>query len=342
MTEQPRKLTNTVRFVVVAPDGRRSAEWRVWTGEKKRVTDELYLAPRKRAGEFKYSLHSSNYSQLGYVERARDRLRPGDKHAIDRWQLSDAEVLPNLRVALCLWFPESELREVDCSSLSADVIEVPAAPVGRARAVMILVGTAEASLDGLDLVAVLDRASRGKVAIIHLPVDLDPSLVPALHAREAHRIPLQIPGIEAQEPFTWELVPGRDGTRLVVEFAPGERPPGLPPIPPFRGAVLPWNEIPEYFWTRFPAQYRAFNLACGLLIYGPDDTSRLYVDQRARCDHRHLGQECQDLCDAVDRGHVDAIWKPLPSRELHRIISTRAVLLEAGIDPDNPQLPPML
>ncbi|WP_228801766.1 hypothetical protein [Nocardia puris] len=339
MTEQQCAPINTVRFVVVAPDGRRSAEWRVWTGSGKKVTDELYLTPRQRAGEFKYSLHSSNYAQLGYIQRARDALRPGDRHAIDRWETPQTPFLGAWRAALCLWFPESELREVPESSLSSTVVEIPAAPQGYATAVVVAIGTTAAKLDNLELVGVLDQASGGKIALIHLPVPLDPLLVPALHAREANRIPLQIPGFTPTEPFTWEVVPGKDGARLVVEFSPPERAATLPPLPPFRGTVLPWADVPTGFWNLIPPEYREFNLACGILVYGPDNTSRLYVDQHARCDHTTLGAECQRVCDEVDRNRIDRIWKPLPTGELHRIISTRAVLEAAGIDPDNPQLP---
>ncbi|BDT86444.1 hypothetical protein [Nocardia cyriacigeorgica] len=333
-------MINTLRFVIVAPDGRRSAEWRAWTGSGNRVTNELYLAPRRRAGEFKFSLHSNNYAQFGYVDRARDALRPGDRHAIDRWELQPSPILEGWRAALCLWFPESELREVSGTSLSASAIKVPSAPPGQATAVMAMIGTDAASTDGLELVGVLDQESGGKVALVHLPIHVDPLLVPALHAREAGRIPLQIPGFARTEPFTWELVPGADGSRLVVEFAPPERTETLPPLPPFRGTVLPWTEVPAAFWEVIPAQFRDFNLACGILIYGPNNGSRLYVDQHARCDHSTLGIECQRLCDDVDIGQIDQIWKPLPTGELHRIISSRRYLEEAGIDPDNPWLPP--
>lgn len=330
MSEQPPSHTVTARFVVVAPDGRRSAEWRVWTGRGIKATDELYLAPRARAGELKYSLHSDNYSQLGYLDRARDRLRPGDRHAIDRWETPTSEIAPYWIAALCIWFPESELRQLDSSSLSADVVEVPSADPGLARAVMVLVGTVEASLEGLDLIAVLDRGSGGKVALVHLPIAIDSKLVPALHARDASRIPLQIPGMESREPFTWEHVPGVDGSRLVIEFAPAKRD-DLPELPPFRGTVLPWAEVPQ--------QFRDLTIVCGLLVYGRGNSSRLYVDQRSRCDHHHLGRDAQDKCDELDRGYVDRIWGRLPTGESYRIISTGRVLEDAGIDPDNPQLP---
>ncbi|SFN47645.1 hypothetical protein FEK33_17240 [Nocardia asteroides NBRC 15531] len=329
---------NTVRFVVVAPDGRRSAEWRVWTGSGKKVTDELYMTPRARAGEFKFSLHSSNYAQLGHIEKARAAMRPGDQYATDRWEIPQVPIVGNWRAALCLWFPESELRQTPDGSLSSSVVKIPAAPPGQATAVIAAFGTATDSLDGLTVAGVLDQASGGKIALIHLPINIPPLLVPALHAREASRIPLQIPGFAPTEPFAWELVPGKDGGRLVVEFAPPERGAALPPLPPLIGTVLPWTEVPVSFLDLLPEPYREFSLACAILVYGPNGTSRLYVDQHARCDHTSLGAECQQLCDDVDRGHVDQIWQPLPTGELHRIISTRRVLEEAGIDPDNPVL----
>ncbi len=311
MTEKARALINTVRFVVGAPDGRRSAEWRVWTGSGKKVTDELYLAPRQRAGEFKFSLHSNNYAQLGYIERAREALRPGDRHTIDRWELPQTTIIAHWRAALCIWFPESELRVVTGDSLSSSVIEIPAAPPGQATAVMAMIGTDAASAKALELVGVLDQASGGKIALVHLPIRIDPLLVPALQAREASQIPLQIPGFEPTEPFTWELIPGKEGHRLVVEFAPPQRGSTLPSLPPFRGAVLPWAEVPTGFWNLIPMPYRNFNLACGILVYGPDNTSRLYVDQHARCDRSTLGA-------AARIGDIDLVRRQANLEGCHR------------------------
>ncbi|MFI6048401.1 hypothetical protein ACIA8C_42790 [Nocardia sp. NPDC051321] len=243
------------------------------------------------------------------------------------------EILPNWRVALCLQFPESELRALESQSIAADTIELPSVRAGFAVNVMVIVGTADASLDGLQLVAVLDQEAGRKVALVHLALPFDPAIVAALHAQDSARIPLIIAGVAPTEPFDWAVVPGTDGSRLVIEYAKPDRDPdALPALPPFRGTVLAWNTGPQHL--------RHLELACGILVYKPADNSRLYVDQRSRCDHRRLGRNAQELCDAADLGQFDNRWSNLPSSEPYTILSTQRVLDEAGVDPNNPQLPP--
>lgn len=336
MSDAAGRPSVVARFAITAPDGRRSAEWRVWTGKNRKVTDELYLAPRHRAAEFKYSLHSGRrsplgrYSQLAYLKPVRDRLRPGDKGAIDKWKPIEQEILPNWRVALCLQFQESELRALNDRPLTVSTIKVPSAAPGCAVNVLVLIGTAAASLDGLDTIAVLDQESGGKVAVVHLALPFDPAMTAALRARAASRIPLIIPGFDPAEPFDWVVVPGKNGSRLVIEYAVSPREGGaLPPLSPFRGTVLPWNEV--------PVEFRDMELVCGLLVYGPGSTSRLYVDQRARCDHSSLGLNAHHLCQIADSGRFDAGWGRLTTGESYTLLSTRRVLEEAGIDPDRPR-----
>jgi hypothetical protein len=54
----------TLRFAVTAEDGRRSADWRVWTA---RNSDDIYVAARQVVGDFKVSLHQSGSWQHGFI-----------------------------------------------------------------------------------------------------------------------------------------------------------------------------------------------------------------------------------------------------------------------------------
>src|SRR3954462_2983609 len=96
------------RFVVSSEDGRRSCDWRIWTGSRK-PSDDVYLAPGKLGGELKVSLHRDGWCQHGLDASIRSRLRSGDKHALHRWQIAD-ELAPGWRPGYRIRFPESELE----------------------------------------------------------------------------------------------------------------------------------------------------------------------------------------------------------------------------------------
>jgi len=74
------------RFVVWAGDGRRSAQWRVWTGSRNNApSDEVYIAPRSLGSEVKVSLHSDGTCLYRLTKEANPRARLGDRHALHRW-----------------------------------------------------------------------------------------------------------------------------------------------------------------------------------------------------------------------------------------------------------------
>lgn len=318
--------TSVTRFVVRAQDGRRSAEWRVWTGKGNRVTDELYLAPRHRVSDFKYSLHSNGYSQYSFSKAIRDRLRPGDTYAIERWDRPDTEVFPGWHAAIVLQFPESELCD-SAAPIDDVTVEIPAAPRGQTTFVSLMIGDPGASLTGLDLVAVLDRESGGQVAVVHQNLAIDVVRALEIKARQARQVPLVIPGVSQLDPYDWLVHAGRDGTRFVTEFAndhEGADQP-LPPLPPFEGEVLRWDEG--------PADFRHLELACGLLVVPRRGAPKLFVDQRSRCDHSRLGVNARDLCNQARRGAFDSGWGRLSNGDVYTLLSTERVLDEAGIDP---------
>lgn len=337
MDHRPR---NTFRFAVCAPDGRRSAVWRVWTGDKKRVTDEVYAAPRMRASEIKFSLHSSGYRQFGYTDKARAKLRAGDRHAVARWSRTDGLEVGGWDICLVLMFADSELRHIP-GGLTDDVYRVPAAEEGVGTGIAVLTAPLGTPTHGLDHepVALLDRSvGEATVAIVVSYGPFDPAVPLGLRAESNQSIPLVIPGIVNPEPFDVRLgeLPG-GGAPRAVEIARDDIE-SLPALPPFVGDVLPWDECPD-------DSVRERSLACGLLVFGRDRSHRLYVDQRARCDHSSLGTIAQKCIDDVDRsGTFDNGWGALDTGERCTILSSRSNLADHGIfveDGGSFEMPPL-
>ncbi|AFR48733.1 hypothetical protein KTR9_2096 [Gordonia sp. KTR9] len=319
---------NTLRFVVCAPDGRRSAVWRVWTGDKKRVTDEVYVAPRMRASEIKFSLHSSGYRQFGYTGKARERLRAGDRHSVAQWNRGAGIDVVGWDLCLVLMFADSELRSVP-GALGDDVLRIPAGPEGIGTAVAILTAPLNTSTGGLESepLALLDRSiGEATVAVVVSYGPLDPALPLNLRSETNESIPLKIPGVVNPEPFDLRLgeLPG-GGAPRAIEIARDDIE-LLPALPPFAGEVLPWDECPD-------DAVRDRELACGLLVFGSDGRHRLYVDQRARCDHSRLGANAQDFINRVyENGSFDNGWGSIKTGERCTILSSRRVLADNGIE----------
>lgn len=325
MEAMARGKNSVLRFYVQAPDGRCSAEWRVWTGTGNTVSNELYATPRNHADHFKFSLHSDGYSQFGFSKSVRDKLRPGDRGAIERWSGTKVEVLPGWRVLLTLQFPQSQLR-LPTKDFSPSSVAVPTSGrAGTTTFVMLAVGTHDARTAGLDLVGLLDRRDGQRVAAIvqTLPIDVEEKL--SLQTRLSQRIPLVVPGVVLAEPFDWMVDVLPDGTRAVTEFA-AERT-SLQPLPQlsgFRGNVYRWQDGPE--------ELKHLDLACGAVVYRPNRHAELYVDQHSRCDHSELGRDGELLLRQIEGKRMDREWGMLADGSLYTLISTRTVLDFAGID----------
>lgn len=331
---------NTFRFAVCAADGRRSAVWRVWTGDKKRVTDEVYVAPRMRASEVKFSLHSSGYRQFGYTGKARERLRAGDRHAVAQWNRGEGLEVGGWDIGLVLMFADSELRSIP-GELGDDVFRVPAGPEGIGTGIAVMTAPRGTMTDGLERepLALLDRSlGEATVAVVLSYGPLDPALPLSLRAQTNESIPLVIPGVVNPEPFDVRLgeLPG-GGAPRAIEIARDDID-SLPALPPFTGEVLPWDECPD-------DAVRERQLACGLLVFGNGGRHRLYVDQRARCDHSRLGANAQKFIDRVyESGGFDNGWGVIETGERCTILSSRRVLADNGIEVDDGgsfEMPPL-
>jgi hypothetical protein len=169
------------RFVVLSDDGRRSCDWRIWTG-RRRPSDDVYLAPGKLGGELKVSLHRDGWCQHGLDPSIRSKLRSGDRHALDRWQIAD-ELAPGWRPGYRLRFPESEL-EAGLPEIEG-AVPIPASPTGTCLEINVMIGAPDAvdldfgSLPGVRELVRLDRMSGGTVAIVSVAKPFDAEEVAA-------------------------------------------------------------------------------------------------------------------------------------------------------------------
>ncbi|WP_264032400.1 hypothetical protein [Cellulosimicrobium sp. SH8] len=299
-----------VRFAVRASDGRRSAEWRLWTGDKK-PTDETYLAPRSLAGDFKVSLHKSGYSQHGPTSRVRERVRPGARHALDRWE-SSAEVARGIRLTYALRFYERELRHA--GELSASTLFVPASVEDGSTVLGVYITDheiGETELEQLgEIYAVLPRASEGKVVLAGLHFAADPGKY------EADLVGLRDSvlgfgwdwGSTLDERFGWMHGDHESGVHLVTELsaetftAAEEARPALA-HEGFK-AIGHLDELPPDLQPAVPV--------CAVLIVPPRHRPSLFYDSRARCDFQAVTSEALALAEALRKDGPDPHWERLP------------------------------
>lgn len=316
-----------MRLVVVAADGRRSCEWRIWTGSRK-PSDDVYLAPRSLGDQLKVSLHRDGWCQHGFDPSIRGRLRSGDKHALDRWEIVE-EIIPGWRPGYRLRFPESEL-EVQ-PDVDDDVTQIPASPADHSLMLDIFISEPSAVPipTGGDamfrVVATLNRKSGGSVTVLASVHTFDPTDVAEAVDIQRASISWDIPGGLREETFGWALGVADDGTRCCTEICMSKYtlPETVAPLPPFVGEVRPWPEL--------PAAIQAREDLCGLLICRPTAQAILFVDQRSRCDHSRLGKTAEELRQSYLRGEIDKGWAYVGSGCYQTALSTPR-LFQEGCD----------
>lgn len=316
-----------VRFAVVASDGRRSSEWRVWTGDKK-PSDEVYIAPRSGGDRAKISLHKDGYSQHGPTKPTREGLRPEDRRAFDRW-FKRVEVLPGWRFGYVLGFADSELRD-DQPALPADVVVIPAPPAEQLVLVTVFIVDAPApaypDLTPLRQLVYLERRGGGAVAVCVLDVPHEQAWVDDAYA--ILRAPASVWSLpqpfSREQDYAWAHGQAPDGTRRVLELAPR----GTLKVRQgtledrFPGEVRPWDEL--------PVPERPDLDMCAVLQVPPGATPILYVDDRARCDHAHLADDAAALLSSLQRGQLDAGWDRLPDGSYITGVLPMSAALRAG------------
>lgn len=298
-----------LRFAVVAADGRRGSEWRVWTGDR-RPTDEVYVAPRSGGDRAKISLHSDGYSQHGPTRTVRDKLRPEDRRAFDRWNRR-AQLLPGWEIGCVLCFADSELL-ANLPPLQEKVVEIAAAPTGRMLIVLVVVVAAppptDVDLGPIQMVAYLERARGGAVAVCAIEVPHDQGWID--DSRELLRMPRSVwtlpEALSEEKHFAWAHGEGSDGSRRILELAP--RTPAA-----LRQGTLEENFVGEVRqWDELPFQVPQGTDFCAVLQVSRDGKSALYVDDRSRCNHAHLADDVAALIRSFKRGQLDAGWDQLP------------------------------
>ncbi|MBA0045345.1 hypothetical protein [Mycobacteroides sp. LB1] len=313
-----------LRFAIIARDGRRSSEWRVWTGDDKKPSDEVYLAPRNQAGDFKVSLHTSGYAQIGLSKPARDAARLGDNHAFSRWELADTELAPGWRPGFRITFPDSEL--IASPPVRADCLRVGVTDSGMAMAVLVLIGEPRAALpDPLRafFIGDLDRKNGGRVAVFGIPVPFDnAAFTDALN----HMVgSWRIPGLRSDfGPYGWASSTGPGGTIELTEFTREPEVSELPSLPSFPGEVLNWHEGLDAFSEA--------SILCALLVCFCDKAPVLYVDLRSRCNHAHLEYDLGVLLESYKRGDLDNGWTRWSDGSASTGLTTRRRVDDAGID----------
>lgn len=302
-----------LRLAVVGSGGRRSSTWRIWTGSRY-PSDDIYIAPRGSKG-FKVTLHSDGYCQHGPTELLRKASRPEDRQAFDRWT-EGPEVAPGVRVAYGLLFLESQLRSYS-NALSAEVLEIPSAPNGYLRAILVClvdeaVGWTGLGLQGHIEVGKVTRKTRGPVIVLTaevpgghelladaraLTIDPQQSWATPQAVNEDDRVAYYFPG--ASSYFVPRVL------ELTVDTPPSVRQGFLDAE--FKGTVHSWLDRPIIS----AEEPNRFNCCAVLIVPRWPGRPKLFIDDRSRCDHLHLADDANELFLAAREGRTDDGWNRL-------------------------------
>ncbi len=138
----------SVRFAVVADDGRRSETWMVWTSKNKL---DVYVTPRSIGGTWKVSLHESGSWQYGFIsdDKAAGQVKPGGQRHMDIWQ-RPPDLGPGLVRACTIVVPDSELRHPPTGWIeSKPIVHVAAPGDGYAAVIEVAVLSAASPISGI-------------------------------------------------------------------------------------------------------------------------------------------------------------------------------------------------
>jgi len=322
------------RFVVRAGDGRRSAQWRVWTGSRNtKPSDEVYIAPRSLGGEVKVSLHSDGTCLYKLTKEANPRARLDDRHALHRWTIDDEFILgTSVRRGLRLRFPEDEL--VAGGQDEAGVAVVGASPAGSVLLVWVLVSDEpiEVAKLGVDVLAVLTRANGGQVAVVACSQPWDSEQFRQQIQRVGTGVGWAAPVASTGDGYAW-LFSGGESLYEFTELTSSRHPLATDPVPflPFEGKVawLPGSDLPEAIRSREDL--------CGVVRMTLDGDATLYVDRRARCDHSRLGVNAEEIRQSWASGRSDGVFNTLPDGSRITMLATPALYRDSL---ENGKIPP--
>lgn len=258
------------------------------------------------AGDLKFSAHRSGYAQVGPTQRMRSRSFPGDRQALSRVELGPVDG----QVVLRLLFHRSELRHREAA---ADELTIAMRDEEDALLVLVVVGPLPGDLpQHFRTVGCVARRSSEPAYLVAGPVE------PAPHLLSEALETLSAPHQTWHMPVEWtyeqhgviEATDGRAGPPVLVEFAVDNPPPERVPVAfeGFSGQVLRFDELP------IPAPDGVD--VCAAVWIDEAGQVRLYLNDRARCDHAHLGADVHRLVSAFAEAGPDEGWTPL---DQHRV-----------------------
>jgi hypothetical protein len=288
------------RFALSDGDGRFSATWRLWTGDKK-PTDEVYVAPRSEAGMFKLSLHSSGYRQLGITAKVRDRHAPSDREAFSRW---NGDTQDSLLAVVAFHKSEFQTRPIE-----SKVVVHELAP--HEDAVHVLLVTVP-ELDNPDLpdnsrlIATVERASGFVIAMV-VPTQPQPDLILEGRSILEGEGPEWDFGVGDDQPesklYSWSVLEA-DGVAvpLIMEIGPPSMPFSRLPreVAAFNGTTHDWAELPV---TGGSSQQ-----CCAVIVARDSGDAELYVNLHSRCSHAELAADANRVLGAFRSNGPDIGW----------------------------------
>lgn len=328
-----KKKKNSVRFFAVDPEtGSKSGIWRVWVGNN---GADVYVAPRRLAGDFKLSIHRDNWNQLGfYSPEVRRQIRKGDKHFFYRWE---REAHPFLysdsgweQLAAILLDPE-ELEQETGEDIASNILKIDVSKRSGLLAVASVIRTEdEASASAFQESEgwkELKRWRYGDNGAVSVLVGYIPSQ--GLHLASVD---------SDKNGFGWQPpIPERNGRSspfgfvFTLGFFPTfaeysslrrQPPPLVPNLKNFPGRVRPWSEAPKPLGD--------MDSFCAILaVRGLQ--AELFVDSRARCDHDHLVGDANDLLRSIETPYMDDQWNVLRDGRIVTAITTLEVAEDKGL-----------
>ncbi|QTE28543.1 hypothetical protein [Pengzhenrongella sicca] len=258
----------------------------------------------------KISLHKDGNFQHGPTPEVRATLRPGDRHALDRWS-GAPEIGKRVRLALILRFREAELRPA-ADNLDPRCTRLPSPPVGSLLGLAVLLsdapGVDEPPIPGWTVAVRLPRGGPGEALLAWSHIAEEPG------ARESALEQMASLGAQwkwsargSAEPFGWSHGETEDGLRTVSEWA-------------LDSLVDLGDQNLAYLRTRLPdvrpltAYQRELPLhveLCAVLEVGGIGKPVLYVDDRARCNHEALLEDVLTVLSALNENGPDGGWDEL-------------------------------
>lgn len=290
--------------------------WRLWTGNRT-PSDEIYLAPRHMAGDWKISIHSSGHRQSGPTKRLRDRLSPDDRWAESVWSQADERWLAAILIHRVFLRP-GPLRS---DELAIEVLD-------HEEAWLVIVTDEPLSDATLRHVGSISRRSEPPVHVTLCPIPPTPDVI-----NEITEL-VQNPGTSWSMPVDWADNPFGFGeldiganTPLLFEMA-NDADSGTHDqkwFKEFPGDVRPIEDCP----VEAPPDVDP----CAIVHLRSDHSATLYFAPHARCNHTSLVAYATAAMNRFWTAGPDG-WEPVdpsqPGAGYITLIATRSAIERSG------------